>query len=198
MRIIPKIPLKSHVMFSLFAMNRQPLSASPVALSVPRVPAWAVPRGRVEGAFMAGSALNALDDLVQAAAEGRGAWRHRLAPKAAGACMELIDRSARTKRHCATPGMATQAERLRAVAPKLRSRPPAMSLDGCSATMCGVGNVDQKICHVGPAAVCSIVWSNTTPCASYLADRPFASTDLERDGVHDTHTKGQGGRRSVK
>lgn len=93
---------------------------------------------------MAGSALIALDDLVQAAPEGRGAWRHRLASKAAGACMKLIGRSARTKRHCATPGMAAQPERLRAVAPKLRSRPPAMSLDGCSATMCGVGNVDQK------------------------------------------------------
>ena len=50
-------------------MNRQVHPASPVSLSVPRVPAWATPRTSVEGpieaAFMAGSALNALDNLVR-------------------------------------------------------------------------------------------------------------------------------------
>ncbi|MEP5358491.1 MAG: DUF1403 family protein, partial [Nitratireductor sp.] len=61
------------------------------------VPAWATPRGRLEdpvqGAFMAGSALNALDNLVQTEPEWSGAWRHRLALRAATACMKLIGRS---------------------------------------------------------------------------------------------------------
>lgn len=42
---------------------------------------------------MAGSALNTLDNLVQAAPVWSGAWRHRLALKAASACMTLIGRS---------------------------------------------------------------------------------------------------------
>lgn len=42
---------------------------------------------------MAGSALNALDNLVQAEPEWSGAWRHRLALKAAVACMKLIGRT---------------------------------------------------------------------------------------------------------
>ena len=58
---------------------------------------WATPRARVadpiEAAFMAGSALNALDNLVQAEPEWGGAWRNRLALKAAAASMNLIGRS---------------------------------------------------------------------------------------------------------
>lgn len=42
---------------------------------------------------MAGSALTALDNLVQAEPGWSGAWRHRLALKAASACMTLIGRS---------------------------------------------------------------------------------------------------------
>ncbi len=42
---------------------------------------------------MAGSALNALDNLVQAEPEWSGAWRHRLALKAASAGVKLIGRS---------------------------------------------------------------------------------------------------------
>lgn len=42
---------------------------------------------------MAGSALNTLDNLVQAEPEWSGAWRHRLALKAAAACMRLIGRT---------------------------------------------------------------------------------------------------------
>lgn len=42
---------------------------------------------------MAGSALNTLDNLVQAQPDWSGAWRHRLALKAATACMTLIGRS---------------------------------------------------------------------------------------------------------
>ncbi|MFC5842800.1 DUF1403 family protein [Aminobacter ciceronei] len=78
-------------------MSRQPEPASHISFPVPRVPAWATPRARiedpVEAAFMAGSALNALDNLVQAEPAWSGAWRHRLALKAASACMTLIGRS---------------------------------------------------------------------------------------------------------
>lgn len=42
---------------------------------------------------MAGGAMNALDNLVQAETEWSGAWRHRLALKAAAATMVLIGRS---------------------------------------------------------------------------------------------------------
>ncbi len=42
---------------------------------------------------MAGSALNALDILVRAEPEWSAAWRHRLALRAAAACMTLIGRS---------------------------------------------------------------------------------------------------------
>jgi len=78
-------------------MSRQPAPASHVSILVPRVPAWAMPRGRiddpVEAAFMAGSAVNALDNLVRAEPEWSGAWRHRLALRAAAACMKLIGRT---------------------------------------------------------------------------------------------------------
>jgi hypothetical protein len=81
----------------LLVMNRQPASTSHASLPVPRVPAWAMPRARVEdpveAAFMAGSALNALDNFLQEEPEWRGAWRHRLALKAASACMKLIGRT---------------------------------------------------------------------------------------------------------
>lgn len=78
-------------------MNRHPPPVSLGDLPVPRVPAWATPRARsedpVEAAFMAGSALNALDNLLQEEPEWGGAWRHRLALKAAAACMKLIGRT---------------------------------------------------------------------------------------------------------
>lgn len=47
----------------------------------------------IEAAFLAGAALNSLDNLVQGEPEWSGAWRHRLAPKAASASMTLIGRS---------------------------------------------------------------------------------------------------------
>jgi len=77
-------------------MSRQP-APEQASFPVPRVAAWATPRARiedpVEGAFMAGGALNALDNLVQAEPEWSGAWRNRLALRAASACMTLIGRT---------------------------------------------------------------------------------------------------------
>ncbi len=78
-------------------MNRQARPATFSAIPVPRVPAWAVPRGPVdsdaEAAYLAGSALNSLDNLVRSAPAWGGAWRHRLALKAAAATVRLMRRS---------------------------------------------------------------------------------------------------------
>jgi hypothetical protein len=56
-----------------------------------------VPRGPVdsdvEAAWMAGSALNSLDNVVRADAPWLGAWRHRLALKAAAATTKLMRRT---------------------------------------------------------------------------------------------------------
>lgn len=71
-------------------------TATMPAADVPRVPAWAVPRGPVdsdvEAAYLAGAALNSLDILVRANAPWLGAWRHRLALKAAAATLKLLRR----------------------------------------------------------------------------------------------------------
>lgn len=73
--------LKPHIAFILFGTNRQLPPASHVTIAVPRVPSWATPRGRVEvpveAAFMAGSAMKALDNPVQAEPGWNGAPRRR-------------------------------------------------------------------------------------------------------------------------
>lgn len=77
-------------------MSRQPIPPPKTSVPVPRVSAWATPHARIEdpaeAAYMAGSALNALDSLVQAEPEWIAAWRHRLALRAAAACIKLIGR----------------------------------------------------------------------------------------------------------
>lgn len=70
---------------------------SPIASPpTPRVPAWAVPRGPVgsdvEAAYLAGGALNSLDSLVRSDPPWLGAWRQRLALKAAAAALKLLRR----------------------------------------------------------------------------------------------------------
>lgn len=77
-------------------MNRQASSAF-TGDSVPRVPAWAVPSapvgGDAEAAYMAGAALSSLDGLVRSGAPWLGAWRQRLALKAAAATVKLLRRT---------------------------------------------------------------------------------------------------------
>ncbi|WMT92528.1 DUF1403 family protein [Pelagibacterium sp. H642] len=72
-----------------------PLAVDPA--SVPTVPAWATPRAPLESqtdaAYMAGSALNSLDKLVFSDAPWLGAWRHRLALRAAASTVKLLGRS---------------------------------------------------------------------------------------------------------
>jgi len=78
-------------------MNRQPKPVSSSIIHVPRVPPWAVPNGPidsdVEAAWMAGSALNSLDNVARSDAPWLGAWRQRLALKAAVAIAKLMRRT---------------------------------------------------------------------------------------------------------
>jgi hypothetical protein len=64
---------------------------------VPKVPAWARPRGEVQrvvdAAYLAGAALNSLDNLVRSAPAWGGVWRQRLALKSAAAATRLLGRT---------------------------------------------------------------------------------------------------------
>jgi len=64
--------------------------------AVPKVPAWARPRGDVQrdvdAGYLAGAALNSLDNLVRSAPDWAGVWRHRLALKSASAALRLLGR----------------------------------------------------------------------------------------------------------
>jgi hypothetical protein len=63
---------------------------------LPRVPVWATPRGTIESdvdaAYAAGAALTALDQLVRTDSDWLGAWRNRLALKAATQASRLAGR----------------------------------------------------------------------------------------------------------
>lgn len=71
------------------------LDADP--LPVPKVPAWARPRGEVQrdldAAYLAGAALNSLDNLVHGTPLWGGVWRQRLALKSAAAATRLLGRT---------------------------------------------------------------------------------------------------------
>ncbi|MEQ9637732.1 MAG: DUF1403 family protein [Devosia marina] len=64
--------------------------------SVPKVPVWARPRGLVlhdaDAAYLAGAALNSLDNLVRQEFSWAGAWRQRLALQCAAAAVTLTGR----------------------------------------------------------------------------------------------------------
>lgn len=63
---------------------------------VPKVPAWARPRGVVlhdaDAAYLTGAALNSLDNLVRQDFAWAGAWRQRLALQSAAAAVNLTGR----------------------------------------------------------------------------------------------------------
>lgn len=69
-------------------------SPLPPPVALPSVPGWALPRGPVtdplEAAYMAGAALNALDNLVRAEPPWAGAWRQRVALNAAVSVARLL------------------------------------------------------------------------------------------------------------
>lgn len=70
---------------------------SPTPLWPPRVPDWALPRGRdlsdLDAAFAAGIALKSLDDLVRTNPAWAGCWRTRLALRCAASAVRLLGRS---------------------------------------------------------------------------------------------------------
>ncbi|RUW90238.1 DUF1403 family protein [Mesorhizobium sp. M7A.F.Ca.US.010.02.1.1] len=63
---------------------------------VPKVPAWARPRGDVQrdvdAGYLAGAAVNSLDNLVRSSPDWAGVWRQRLALKSASAAIRLLGR----------------------------------------------------------------------------------------------------------
>lgn len=67
-----------------------------VSPPVPKIPVWARPRGLVlydaDAAYLAGAALNSLDNLVRQDFSWAGAWRQRLALQSAAAAVNLTGR----------------------------------------------------------------------------------------------------------
>ena len=74
-----------------------PDSPPPDRPELPSVPGWAAPRGTVgndlEAGFIAGAALNSLDNFVRAAPLWAGAWRQRLALNCAASAAVLAGRT---------------------------------------------------------------------------------------------------------
>lgn len=72
-------------------------SASTTSTSSPRLPGWALPRGRdtseTDAAFAAGIALKSLDDLIRADPQWISCWRDRLAFKSAAVAARMFGRS---------------------------------------------------------------------------------------------------------
>lgn len=77
-------------------MESRPDLLSAQIFAIPKVPAWARPRGEiqrdVDAAYVAGAALNSLDNLVRTEPSWAGVWRQRLALKAAAAATRLLGR----------------------------------------------------------------------------------------------------------
>ncbi|MCW0021391.1 DUF1403 family protein [Rhizobium sp. BT-226] len=71
-------------------------SASTAPAWSPRLPGWALPRGRdtneTDAAFVAGIALKSLDDLIRAEPPWIGCWRDRLALKSAAIAARMLGR----------------------------------------------------------------------------------------------------------
>lgn len=72
-------------------------SASTAPAWSPRLPGWALPRGReiteTDAAFAAGIALKSLDDMIRAEPKWVGCWRDRLALKSAAVAAKMLGRN---------------------------------------------------------------------------------------------------------
>jgi len=77
-------------------MDSPPPSVSTTPAWSPRLPGWALSRGRdlteSDAAFAAGIALKSLDDLIRAGPPWLGCWRDRLALKAAAVAAKMVGR----------------------------------------------------------------------------------------------------------
>jgi hypothetical protein len=78
-------------------MDSRALSAPTTAAWRPRLPVWALSRGRdiseADAAFAAGIALKSLDDLIRADPPWLGCWRDRLALKSAAVAARMVGRA---------------------------------------------------------------------------------------------------------
>jgi hypothetical protein len=76
---------------------RKPISTTSPPSPFPALPGWAIPRRPAttdaEAAFLAGAALNSLDNLVRAEPAWAGCWRQRLALKCAATAVALAGRT---------------------------------------------------------------------------------------------------------
>ncbi|MCG8273336.1 DUF1403 family protein [Aquamicrobium sp. NLF2-7] len=83
---------------------QQTESTAIASLSLPTVPGWAIPRGpvtsAVAAAYLAGAALNLLDNLARTDLPWAGVWRQRLALKCAAAAATLAGRTEDEGRCC--------------------------------------------------------------------------------------------------
>lgn len=119
---------------------RAPDSTAVPAFEPPAVPGWAVPRGPiddpVEAAYLAGAALNSLDNIVRAELPWAGAWRQRVALNAAASVARLLGHrenaaALRDAWHLRPPGGDPgPAGNLLAAWRRLTSRSPVVDVEG--------------------------------------------------------------------
>jgi len=119
-------------------LNRD--SLRPANVNPPAVPGWAVPRAPVddpiEAAYLAGAAMTSLDNLLRSEPGWAGAWRQRMALKAAAATARLLGRredeaALRDLWHLRQPGAAAgPAGDILAAWRRLGARSPAIDVDG--------------------------------------------------------------------
>lgn len=120
-----------------------------VPVAVPTIPGWALPRGPVtdpaEAAFLAGAALNSLDNLVRSNPPWAGAWRARLALSCAVAAVRHVgraeDEAALRDAWMLRPadGDPGPAGRLLAAWRRLAERSPAIDATGLQSTAALLG-----------------------------------------------------------
>ena len=120
-----------------------PNSTRTTTFDPPAVPGWAIPRAPVEdpaeAAYMAGVALNSLDNIMRGEPAWGGAWRQRLALRAAAATARLLghredEAALRDAWHLRPPGADPgPAGNVLAAWRRLAARSPVIDVDGLRA-----------------------------------------------------------------
>jgi hypothetical protein len=179
---------KAHAARILGGMIRfvEPLA---FAAPPPIVPGWATPREPVattaEAAFLAGAALNTLDNLVRAAPPWAGAWRQRLALKAAAAAVRRLSRredeaALRDAWHLRPPGADPgPAGRILAAWRRLAERSPDLDEGGLRAIAELLGTRWSETLAAIPTRIDALgsspaPFAGATILAEVLASRPDA------------------------
>ena len=172
-------------------LDRMIRFAEPVAFAAlpPTVPGWATPRGpaptTAEAAFLAGAALNTLDNLVRSAPPWAGAWRQRLALKAAVAAVRRLGRredeaALRDAWHLRPPGADPgPAGRALAAWRRLAERKPDLDEERLRAVAELLGTPWSETLAAIPARIDALgsspaPFAGATILAEVLASRPDA------------------------